>query len=372
MGANTFNYPKSCPNASRIKINLSIISVCIIVLGFYFIRNFGFNLASIVSTLVIGSVIGFFITLFENHSLDFKPVRRRCAFCNHIAIKTANFSVVLVLLLSVATIILAGIDVLFSLNIFPKGISDFFLYQFWQILIICLGLSFSINLWLEINRKLGPGALFKLVSGKYHQPQEEERVFLFIDLNNSTEMAEKLGNLRFSQLLQDFFFDISEPVSRFGGEIYQYVGDEVVITWNFKKGVDNNNSVNCFLAIKKTIESLSAYYNKMYGFTPTFKGGLHCGKVVLAEIGKMKTEIAYHGDVINTTSRITDFCKIIKRDFLISENLTGYLKAEDHYRFVPLGSFNLRGKSSSIDLYFIEDKNITEDVGTKTFELSLN
>jgi adenylate cyclase len=185
-------------------------------------------------------------------------------------------------------------------------------------------------------------------------------------------MAEKLGNVKFSHLLQDFFFDISDPVARYGGEIYQYVGDEVVITWKLKKGVKDNNCVECFLAIQQTIKSLSNYYDKQYGVVPTFKGGMHCGKVVLAEIGKTKTEIAYHGDVLNTTSRITDFCKALSKDFLVSENLIGSLKANSHYSYQHLGCFNLRGKLQPIDLYALETIKIKDDVDSLSFELSLN
>jgi adenylate cyclase len=37
---------------------------------------------------------------------------------------------------------------------------------------------------------------------------------------------------------------------------------------------------------------------------PEFKGALHGGNVVVSEVGKYKSEIAYHGDVLNTTSRM--------------------------------------------------------------------
>lgn len=372
MGANTFKYPKTSVNASRIKLNLSIIFTCIAVLGVYFFQTFGFNAGSIVSSIITGASTGFFISLFENHSLEFKPVRRRCSFCNHIGIKTVNFSIVLGVFLTVVTFTLAAIDELMSLNIFQTGILHFFKFRFWQIFLISIALAFSINIWLEINRKLGAGAFLKMITGKYYQPQEEARIFLFIDLNNSTQMAEKLGNVKFSQLLQDFFFDISEPVNRFGGEIYQYVGDEVVISWSLDKGAKNNNSINCFLAIKKAIADLGDYYKSSYGFTPTFKGGIHCGQVVLAEIGKIKTEIAYHGDVLNTTSRITDFCKSLERDFLISESLVLHLEKSNDYSYVSLGSFNLRGKAIPMTLYSLECINLKNDVNTKTFELSLN
>ena len=54
---------------------------------------------------------------------------------------------------------------------------------------------------------------------------------MFLDLNNSTAIAERLGPLRFNDFKNDFFHDIAQPVLETRGRIYQYVGDEAVVTW---------------------------------------------------------------------------------------------------------------------------------------------
>ncbi|HTM93239.1 MAG TPA: hypothetical protein VL095_12520, partial [Flavisolibacter sp.] len=46
---------------------------------------------------------------------------------------------------------------------------------------------------LQINHLLGEGVLWKFISGKYHQPREEERIFMFLDMKSSTTIAEQLG-----------------------------------------------------------------------------------------------------------------------------------------------------------------------------------
>ncbi len=67
--------------------------------------------------------------------------------------------------------------------------------------------------------------------GRYHRPRAEERFFLFIDIVGSTPVAEKLGALSVHRYLDRIFQAASDPVDDYRGEVYQYVGDEMVVTW---------------------------------------------------------------------------------------------------------------------------------------------
>ena len=88
----------------------------------------------------------------------------------------------------------------------------------------------TLSLLLEINSLLGRGNFFKLIAGKFYTPQEEFRIFMFVDLNSSTTIAEKLGHLSYSNFIKDCFYDLA-VVHNYGAQIYQYVGDEAVLTW---------------------------------------------------------------------------------------------------------------------------------------------
>src|SRR5688500_6827271 len=57
----------------------------------------------------------------------------------------------------------------------------------------------------QMNTKFGHGRLWKIVTGKYRLPREEEKVFMFVDLNSSTTIAEKLGAINYHGFLRDFF-----------------------------------------------------------------------------------------------------------------------------------------------------------------------
>jgi adenylate cyclase len=203
---------------------------------------------------------------------------------------------------------------------------------------------------LQINSKFGHGALGNIIRGKYNTPKEEKKIFMFLDLNSSTTMAEKLGDEKYHELLKDFFADITNPILDNKGEIYQYVGDEVIVAWNYAEGIENSQCVQCFFDIKIHIEKLKEKYLHRYGFVPSFKAGIHCGKVVAGEVGIIKRDITYSGDVLNTTSRILNMCKEFNAEVISSSDLIDELRLANHYLARPLGSIKLRGKEKEMML----------------------
>ena len=79
---------------------------------------------------------------------------------------------------------------------------------------------------------------------------------------------------------------------------------------------------------------------------PFFKCGVDCGEVTVAEIGDIKREIAYHGDVLNTAARIEKLCTPQKKKMLISEYLEKVLPKElDGFGKELIGEFELKRKN---------------------------
>ncbi|WP_341836567.1 hypothetical protein WJU16_01535 [Chitinophaga pollutisoli] len=68
------------------------------------------------------------------------------------------------------------------------------------------------QLFLQINSKFGPGVFRDILRGKYNTPREEQRIFMFLDINASTTIAEMLGDKRYHAFLKDFFTDITNPI----------------------------------------------------------------------------------------------------------------------------------------------------------------
>jgi adenylate cyclase len=215
-----------------------------------------------------------------------------------------------------------------------------------------------INFIIQVSRKFGPGNMLKMISGKYAKPREEQRIFMFLDLNDSTTIAERLGHLKYSSLLQDCFHDLTAVVISYEADIYQYVGDEVVLSWRISKGLDESNCIKTFFAFDSILNSKKLYYEDKYGHLPEFKAGLDMGTVTVTEIGDIKREIAYHGDVLNTASRIQHLCKIKHQKMMISEKLATHLQNNKQFTKILLGEINLKGKKTVTNLYSISYNNL--------------
>ncbi len=206
----------------------------------------------------------------------------------------------------------------------------------------------------QVDRKLGPGELAKFITGKYHKPREEERVFMFLDLTSSTSHAERLGHIRYSRLLQDCFFDLTDVVTRYHAEVYQYVGDEVVLTWKLNGESGRAKFLDARFAFRDILKEKEEYYMATYGFLPEFKTGAHSGRVTVAEVGEIKREIAFHGDVLNTTARITSKCGEVGEMFLVSETMLAAMEKNDEYSFKKIGDVDLRGKKKAVSLFAVD------------------
>ena len=250
-------------------------------------------------------------------------------------------------------------------TIYPHSLYDFFsTRKIFEFLGIALGISFISNFMDELHRKLGRDAIYNLVFGKYHQVKQEERLFLFIDLNDSTLIAEEMGEMEFSHFLQDYFYDISEPIARYFGRVYQYVGDEVVVTWPLKKGLKFAVSIRCFFAIQKQIRRFEKQYRKRYGRVPEFKAALHGGNIVVSEVGKYKSEIAYHGDVLNTTARILGKCHELQSELLISDWVLERIQLPKYLKADSMGAWQLKGKQQHVELLSVF-MSVNKDTGRK-------
>ena len=156
--------------------------------------------------------------------------------------------------------------------------------------------------------------------------------------------------------IDEIFHEISQPVLQTKAEIYQYIGDEVVLTWEVKDGLENSNCLKTFFMFKENLNRNRENYVKSFGVTPQFKAGLHFGKVTSAQIGDLKREIVYNGDVLNTASRIQDACNTYQREFLVSGTLMDRLKERNGFKWERIDAVTLRGKEKEVELFSVLDE----------------
>jgi len=237
-------------------------------------------------------------------------------------------------------------DIFFEIGVSTTFIASHFLFFFFNILLT--------NFFLQVNKIFGEKNLIPFFLGFYHRPKDEHRIFMFIDMHSSTTYAEKYGHSRFSALIQDTVYDLNTLVYKYNADIYQYVGDEIVLTWKVEDGLPMANCVKVFFALKARLHKRKEYYLKNYHTEPTFKAAAHVGVVSVVEIGDIKREIAYHGDVLNTASRVQDMCNELNHDILITNSLANMLWKTQDVHFTKLGAYQLRGKDMPVEISSVE------------------
>lgn len=138
-------------------------------------------------------------------------------------------------------------------------------------------------------------------------------------------------------------------------QVYQYVGDEIVVTWPESEGLKNSFCIEFYFACRRQFHDRASYYMTRYGFLPDFKAGAHAGTVTTVEIGEVKRDIAYHGDTLNTASRIQNVCNDHNRSFIVSKILLDKLGSRPyHLHTAELGSVLLKGKTKEIELVSVD------------------
>jgi adenylate cyclase len=189
------------------------------------------------------------------------------------------------------------------------------------------------------------------VLGRYHRPRQEERFFLFVDIVGSTALAERVGPVAVHSFLNRVFVLASDPVDDHRGEIYQYVGDEMVITWSNAAGAREARPIHCFLAIEARLDAASVDFVRDFGLAPRVRGALHVGPVVVGEVGAQKRDIVFHGDVMNTTSRLEQMARELDRRLVVSADALDRLSGPHHVDLEDLGAQTLRGRASPLRIY---------------------
>lgn len=205
------------------------------------------------------------------------------------------------------------------------------------------------QLLIEINEKYSPGVFVDILIGRYLTPRIEKRIIMFLDLKDSTPIAEQLGHQQYFLFIRDFIASISMALLENDGRIYQYVGDEVVVSWRYSEQ-NMKRCIQAVIAARRAIQKRSEEFRRKYGLIPEFKVGMHLGDVTVGEIGIIKKDLAMSGDTMNTTARIRNACTDLNHKFIASKDFIEHVDLKD-WQVESLGEFELKGKSNSIELF---------------------
>ncbi len=205
---------------------------------------------------------------------------------------------------------------------------------------------------MEVNEKYSRGVFINIMLGKYLQPTEERRIIMFLDLKDSTPIAEKLGHKEYFRFIRDFIFYISSGFLENDGRIYQYVGDEVVVWWPESKA-NARKAVNSLLSARKELNKQMNRFKRRYDTFPEYKAGIHTGMVTVGQVGIVKKDLVMSGDAINTAARIRTACTETNHKYLVSKDIVELVGMET-WQVEPLGPIDLKGKNQVLELFALK------------------
>ena len=197
---------------------------------------------------------------------------------------------------------------------------------------------------------IGIETLFHLTIGTYHRPVVQEKVMVFLDINDSTGLAEQLGAVRTKSLVGKFLFDISKPITDHGGEIYLYKGDGLIALWDWREAIRDNKILRALDGIFATIKREQPRYLEQFGVVPAFRIGVHGGEVVVSEQGDTKRAIGVYGSPINIAARMEEAAKAHNISCAISGDVAEAVDDCDK-RLFPIGHEKIRGIDAEIPIF---------------------
>jgi adenylate cyclase len=221
---------------------------------------------------------------------------------------------------------------------------------FWSGLIYSAVISVVINLARGIANIIGPRAFLNFIAGRYHSPVEESRFVLFVDIAGSTGLAERLGGVGIHRFLDRTFRLLTLAVVDYRGEVLDYVGDEVIVTWPEKSGAVDCRPLQCFMAMRDELSRAASQFEREFGAVPRIRGSLHFGPVIIGEIGDVKRAIVFNGDVMNTAARLEELSRGVDGGFLASRAAMERFKSVPPFAVRDLGRLPIRGRADGIDV----------------------
>jgi adenylate cyclase len=222
--------------------------------------------------------------------------------------------------------------------------------NFWISMVFSVVFLVVINLVLGVTNIIGPRAFLNFFIGRYHSPVEENRFVLFVDIAGSTGLAERLGGIAIHRLLDRTFRLLTVAVVDYRGEVLNYVGDEIIVTWPERSGAIDCRPLRCFVAMREELSRASSQLEHEFGAAPRIRGSLHFGPVIIGEIGDVKRAIVFNGDVMNTAARLEELSRNVEGGFLASRAAMQRFNSAPPFPVHDLGQLPIRGRADGIDV----------------------
>ena len=345
--------------ARKFKTTGFLILIGAFVGPFYVVFSDGFSsLSPYFNAFAAGILIALNIAFFE--FVIFAGKVKRLPFYQLFTIRVVLY--VISILFIILCVLIFSRMIKYDLNFYEVLLSDefreyiqykdFFIVVFYAFAIVALT-----NFAIQMNRKMGQGILIDLITGRYYRPKKAIKVVMFLKILKTQELIESVGRLNYHRFLKEVIYDLTEVILSRHGVVYEYVDDELVLTWNPARGFSNANCIRAFFEMQEKLEAKKEVYYEKFRFLPVLVASIHVGEVIIGEIGDIKSEIKYLGDLMNTTYRILGMANS-EQKLLCTAELMESINLPIIYDFKEIGQHVLKGKSKPVTLYHLFDKKL--------------
>jgi class 3 adenylate cyclase/tetratricopeptide (TPR) repeat protein len=183
-------------------------------------------------------------------------------------------------------------------------------------------------------------------------PSGERRVvtMLFCDVRGSTAMAEQLDPEDWTDVMNEAYAHLIEPVVRHEGTVARLMGDAILAFFGAPTAHEDDpqRAVMAGLEIVTSISGIREKLARERGLDLNVRVGINTGPVVVGNVGsELKQEYSAMGDAVNVAARMEQTAE--PGTVQITEDT--YRLVADLFEVEPLGGVELKGKRRPVDSY---------------------
>lgn len=179
-----------------------------------------------------------------------------------------------------------------------------------------------------------------------------EVTVLFADIRGFTSISEQLSPVEVTKILNEYFSELVPIIEQHKGILNKFMGDAILAI--FGEPIKNENhpidAVKCANKMLKKVKLLQEKWLNEGKPKIEIGIGIATGEAFVGNIGsEERLEYTVIGDTVNTASRIENYNKVYRTNFLISEET--YLKVQKYVDVIKIREVSIRGKAKKINIY---------------------
>ncbi len=217
----------------------------------------------------------------------------------------------------------------------------------------------------EAERPRSPtGALKRSTTASLQKPAGDRRVVtvLFTDVSGFTAMSEKLDPEEVTEIVNNFFNVLVEPIYRYGGVVDKYIGDAIMALFGAPVAHEDDpeRAVLAAWEMQHAAQRHAAELEARTGIGLKVRIGLNTGLVVAGAVGgTQRSDYTVMGDTVNLAQRMEANAKPGK----VLVTAETWNLSRHAFDFTALAPIMVKGKAEPVAVY--------ELAGTRTLTATL-